>query len=76
MTYYIIDDVDFVCDLGTSEGLKELSQFCPEFIESGETEDLETVAAALEQVDRPEDAEKIRAATPPLLITDGVVDEE
>lgn len=75
MTWMLLDKSGFVCDLGTTEGLKEIEALFPDFIEKGETQDLERVASALDALGRSDDADLVRLAMPPLIISDGVVDE-
>ena len=78
MTYMLFDNNGYVCDLGTRAGLREFAEFVPGFIDAGTTEDTDVqtdLANALETLGRVEDAEFVRDAVPPLMITDGVVDD-
>ena len=75
MTYFLVDgNGDFVCDLATSIGLEEIEEKCPE-IADGEFKEVEPLAKALESLGRNEDAELVRKAKPPLIVTDGVIEE-
>lgn len=77
MTYFLLDRDGYICDIGTSLGLKEIVEMVPS-LDDGQLhsdEEKTALAEALDQLGRQEDANKVRDAVLPLTVTDGVVDE-
>ena len=72
MTYFLLDKQGYLGDIGTSLGLQQLNH---ELVEKGETADIAGLAAALRKVGDEDLAAKVERAIPPILLTDGIVDE-